>query len=69
LHVRADRTRVRLQLLELVHEVGVCEVRGRLGVGGELLDHVGVVEHATEAAVEAVILCFGFESALDSVEA
>ncbi|KAF2622437.1 hypothetical protein BU25DRAFT_212854 [Macroventuria anomochaeta] len=48
LHKLAHPVGIALQLLQLLHEGRVCEERGRLGVAGQLLDHVGVVEHATE---------------------
>ncbi|KAK2025424.1 hypothetical protein LX32DRAFT_60427 [Colletotrichum zoysiae] len=48
---------VLLHLLELGHEGGVCEETGRLGVGGELLDELGVVEHVAEAASRVAGVC------------
>lgn len=46
-HLLSDVIRIGLESLELRHELGIGQEAGRLGVVGELLKEIGVVEHAS----------------------
>ena len=46
----ADRIRILPKLLKLCHERGVSEQRGGLGVVGQLLNELWIVEHIAEAS-------------------
>ncbi|RAH70127.1 uncharacterized protein BO66DRAFT_88776 [Aspergillus aculeatinus CBS 121060] len=68
-----DVVGVLLQALELGHEVGIGQQGSGLGVAGELLEKLRIVEHSTESshgiARHTVGLGFGVDGPLDSVEA
>ncbi|PWY78112.1 hypothetical protein BO94DRAFT_186945 [Aspergillus sclerotioniger CBS 115572] len=73
LDLLANVVGVLLDALKLSHEVGIGQKLRGLGVAGQLLEKLGVVENSTESAhrvaSDTVSLGFGINGPLDGIEA
>mmetsp|Transcript_7228 Transcript_7228/g.22332 ORF Transcript_7228/g.22332 Transcript_7228/m.22332 type:complete len:230 (+) Transcript_7228:1690-2379(+) len=59
-----DGARVRGQLPDLRHKCGIGEEGGRLGIGGDLLHHVGLTKYVTKPTQSTVLTCLHFALSL-----